>query len=102
MYHSTAIAQKTLDEWNLRFSEKRLSETELPRFSARASDAVGIVLAAYSEVFATTKSRTEASRLIKQGSVQLDGEKIVDPKSLLSLRPEQILRLDKTHAVRIG
>ena len=101
-YHSTAIAQKTLDEWNLRFSEKRLAETELPRFSAREGDAVGIVLAAYSEVFATTKSRTEAGRLIKQGSVQLDGEKIVDPKSLLSLRPGQILRLDKTHAVRIG
>ena len=101
-YHSAAIAQKTLDEWNLRFSEKRLAETELPRFSAREGDAVGIVLAAYSEVFATTKSRTEASRLIKQGSVQLDGEKIVDPKSLLSLRPAQILRLDKTHAVRIG
>jgi tyrosyl-tRNA synthetase len=102
IYHSTAIAQKTLDEWNLRFSEKRLSETELPRLSVRDGDAVGIVLAAYSEVFATTKSRTEASRLIKQGSVQLDGEKIVDPKSLLSLRPGQILRLDKTHAVRIG
>jgi tyrosyl-tRNA synthetase len=101
-YHSAAIAQKTLDEWNLRFSEKRLAETELPRFSARDGEAVGIVLAAYSEVFATTKSRTEASRLIKQGSVQLDGEKIVDPKSLLSLRPGQILRLDKTHAVRIG
>ena len=101
-YHSTAIAQKTLDEWNLRFSEKRLAETELPRFSPRGGDAVGIVLAVYGEVFATTKSRTEASRLIKQGSVQLDGEKIVDPKSLLSLRAGQILRLDKTHAVRIG
>jgi len=101
-YHSTAIAQKTLDEWNLRFSEKRLAEAELPRFSAREGDAVGIVLAAYSEVFATAKSRTEASRLIKQGSVQLDREKIVDPKSLLSLRAGQILRLDKTHAVRIG
>jgi hypothetical protein len=41
------------------------------------------------------------SRLIKQGSVQIDGKKIVDPKSKISLRPGQILRLDKTHAVRI-
>jgi hypothetical protein len=40
--------------------------------------------------------------LIKQGSVQLDGEKIVDPKSSVSLRPGQILRLDKTHAVRVA
>jgi hypothetical protein len=41
------------------------------------------------------------SRLIKQGSVQLDGEKILDPKSKLTLRAGQVLRLDKTHAVRI-
>jgi hypothetical protein len=39
--------------------------------------------------------------LIKQGSVQLDGKKIVDPKMMLSLRSGQILRLDKTRAVRI-
>ena len=36
-----------------------------------------------------------------QGSVQIDGKKIVDPKAKVSLRSGQILRLDKTHAVRI-
>jgi len=51
--------------------------------------------------FATKKSRAEASRLIKQGSVQINGEKIVDPKKKTALRSGQILRLDKTHAVRI-
>jgi ribosomal 50S subunit-recycling heat shock protein len=59
------------------------------------------VIAAYGHAFATAKSRTEASHLIKQGSVQLDGKKIVDPKTMLSLRAGQILRLDKTRAVRI-
>src|SRR4026208_1009999 len=29
-YHSANAAQKTLDEWNARFSEKRLSDAELP------------------------------------------------------------------------
>jgi tyrosyl-tRNA synthetase len=100
-YHSAAIAQETLDEWNIRFSEKRLGETELPKFPARNGDAVDVVVAAYSEVFKSIKSRTEASRLIKQGSVQLDGEKIVEPKTTISLRAGQILRLDKTHAVRV-
>jgi hypothetical protein len=32
----------------------------------------------------------------------LDGEKIRDPKAVLRLQSGQILRLDKTHAVRIG
>ena len=100
-YHSTAIAEKTLSEWNARFSERRLADAELPEFTARHENAVTIVIAAYSQAFATAKSRSEASRLIKQGSVQLDGKKIVDPKTILSLHAGQILRLDKTRAVRI-
>ncbi|HEX4638206.1 MAG TPA: tyrosine--tRNA ligase [Chthoniobacterales bacterium] len=100
-YHSTAAAEKTQAEWSARFSGKRLDEAELPVFNATLDDAVGIVAAAYSQAFAINKSRAEASRLIKQGSVQLDGQKIVDPKAKVSLQPGQILRLDKTHAVRI-
>jgi tyrosyl-tRNA synthetase len=101
MYHSTAVAQKTLVDWNARFSEKRLDRADLPTFAAVTDESVTIVAAAYSQGFAIKKSRAEVSRLIKQGSVQLDGQKIVDPKSKISLQPGQILRLDKTHAVRI-
>jgi tyrosyl-tRNA synthetase len=100
-YHSAAIAKETLDDWNTRFGEKRLADSELPEVTARDEIAVTVVVAIFGESFAVTKSRAEASRLIKQGSVQLDGEKIVDPTTKLSLRPGQILRLDKTHAVRI-
>ena len=101
-YHSPAIAEKTLADWNARFSARRLTEAELPRFTARESDPVSIVVAAYAEALAVEKSRSEASRLIKQGSVQLDGEKIADPRTRLKLRPGQVLRLDKTHAVRVA
>jgi tyrosyl-tRNA synthetase len=102
-YHSAAVAKQTLNEWKTRFSEKRLDEAELPNFTAaQTEDAVAIVVKAYAQAFGVTKSRAEASRLIKQGSVQLDGEKLTDPKRALSLRAAQILRLDKTHAVRIA
>ena len=100
-YHSAAIAEKTLGKWNARFSERRLADADLPEFAAHDGKVVTIVIAAYADVFATAKSRMEASRLIKQGSVQLDGKKIVDPKTMLSLHSGQILRLDKTRAVRI-
>ena len=100
-YHSASIAKETLADWNTRFGAKRLSESELPEFSARVENAVTVVAAVYTEAFAIAKSRAEASRLIKQGSVQLDGQKIVDPTVKLSLQPGQILRVDKTHAVRI-
>jgi len=100
-YHSPEIAEKTLADWNARFSEKRLDEAELPRFAAKTGQIVGLVVDVYSQAFATQKSRAEASRLIKQGSVQVDGQKIVDPKTKVELKPGQVLRLDKTHAVRI-
>jgi tyrosyl-tRNA synthetase len=101
IYHSAETAEKTLAEWNARFSEKRLDEAELPRFAAKTDQIVGLVVDVYSQAFATQKSRAEASRLIKQGSVQVDGQKIVDPKTKVELKPGQVLRLDKTHAVRI-
>ncbi len=103
-YHSQEIAQQTRDNWNHRFSEKRLSDATLPQFSAAESvgDVVAIVAAVYEKAFGINKSRTDARRLITQGSVQIDGEKITDPKTQLALQAGQVLRLDKTHAVRIA
>ena len=100
-YHSAAAADKVIEDWNARFSEKRLADADLPDFHSDAGDALEIVLAAYQEAFALTKSRTEARRLIEQGSVQLDGVKLSDPKAAVALRPGQVLRLDKKRAVRI-
>jgi len=104
-YHSPAIAQKTLDEWNTRFSKRDLRHADLPMFSVTAlekDDLVTIVWAAYREAFNIEKSRSEASRLIKQGSVELDGVKIRDPKAKITLNSGQVLRLDKKRAVRIA
>src|SRR5256885_11262964 len=100
-YHSRAAAEKTLKEWNARFSEKRLADAELPAFRAEKTDIVSIVVSAYANAFSQTKSRADARRLIDQGSIQLNGDKLRDPKAVIALERGQILRLDKTHAVRI-
>jgi tyrosyl-tRNA synthetase len=100
-YHSRAAAAKTLEDWNARFSEKRLSEADLPTFRGQKGDLISIVTHAYLTAFVINKSRSEVRRLIEQGSVQLDGVKLSDPKAVLELRAGQVLRLDKTHAVRI-
>ena len=101
-YHSRDLAQKTIEEWNARFSEKRLGDADLPNVPAQTSDVVSIVASAYASAFAITKSRGDVRRLIEQGSVQLDGEKFRDPKATIELRAGQVLRLDKTRAVRIA
>ena len=100
-YHSRDAADKAQDEWTRRFSEKRLSETELPILPSQFDDLVTIVVKGFA-AYGITKSRTESSRLVKQGSVQLDGAKLRNPTEQINLSANQILRLDKTHAVRIG
>jgi tyrosyl-tRNA synthetase len=100
-YHSRAAASKAEEEWTRRFSEKRLSETELPILASQSNEVVTIVVNGFA-VHGITKSRAEASRLIKQGSIQLDGAKLRNPTEQITLSANQILRLDKTHAVRIA
>ncbi len=101
-YHSSAAAQKTLDEWNTRFSKRDLEHADLPyQRLENYSDFVDLVGITFRNAFGINKSRTQVRHLIEQGSVQLDGKKITDPNATILLRAGQILRLDKTHAVRI-
>jgi tyrosyl-tRNA synthetase len=103
-YHSADAAKRTLDEWNTRFSKRDLAHADLPPYSsAERQDltAVSVVSDIYRKVFQLEKSHSEVSRLIKQGSVEINGTKVVDPRGKIALRPGQILRLDRKHAVRI-
>jgi tyrosyl-tRNA synthetase len=103
-YHSTALAQKVLEEWNTRFSKRDLQQADLPTFSVgdrRSVAAVALISNVYRDVFKMEKSHSEVSRLIKQGSVEIDGVKIQDPKAPITLKAGQILRLDRKRAVRI-
>jgi tyrosyl-tRNA synthetase len=101
-YHSPAEATRATDEWERRFTDRRLDQAELPQFSppAEEENAIGIVVAAY-DALSLTKSRSEIRRLIEQGSIQLNGEKIRDPQAPIRLQSGDILRLDKTRAVRV-
>ena len=103
-YHSPDAARKTLDEWNTRFSNRDLARADLPAFSPADRGnlpVVALVSDVYREAFGLRKSHSEISRLIKQGSVEIDGTKIQDRKAKITLRPGQVLRLDRKHAVRV-
>ena len=103
-YHSVDEAKKNADQWNTRFSKRDLQSADLPEFSPpdrQDLTAVAVVSDVYLRVFQLEKSHSEVSRLIKQGSVAINGTKVVDPKAKIALRPGQILRLDRKHAVRI-
>ena len=63
-YHSLAVAQKTLDEWNTRFSKRDLEHADLPAFSAASGDGQAAVTLVSTLIgtFSSWKNHTAKSR----------------------------------------
>jgi tyrosyl-tRNA synthetase len=103
-YHSREAAEIALADFNTRFSKRDLDQADLPAVQLQGiePDLLSLIVAAFAEGFQITKSRGDARRLIEQGSVQVRGEKVVEPKATPALQPGDVLRLDKKHAVRVG
>jgi tyrosyl-tRNA synthetase len=102
-FHDRPSAAAALEEFNLRFAKRDLDSVELPkvRVTELGGDFVSAIVTAYSEGFGIVRSRSEARRLVEQGSVQWRGEKITNPKAEIRFTPGEIFKLDKTRAVRL-
>ena len=102
-YHSDAEAAAARENWDAMFSRKDLASIELPEFRVgERRDLLGVVGEAYESIFSEPKSGSDVRRLIQQGSVQLDGEKLTDPKAEPAWTAGQVLKLDKKRSVRIA
>ncbi len=99
-YHSAEAAEQAIANWNNRGN---LDEVELPSFDPPSDrkDLLGIVQAAFAAI-EEPKSGGDVRRLIQQGSIQLDGEKLMDPKSEPTLESGKVLKLNKKRSVRIS
>ena len=99
-YHSAGAAEQALANWNNRGN---LDEVKLPNFDPPAdrTDLYGIVQAAFAAI-EEPKSGGDVRRLIQQGSIQLDGEKLTDPKFEPTFESGNVLKLNKKRSVRIG
>jgi tyrosyl-tRNA synthetase len=83
-------ADEAAAEWDAKFS-KKLVPDEMPALDVPAG--TGIV-----DLLMLTKippSKGEAKRLIEQGGVELDGQKITDLKTVLTPKGGEILRVGK-------
>ena len=102
-YHSEAEAAAARKNWDAMFSRKDLASIELPEFRVgERRDLLGVVGEAYETIFSEPKSGSDVRRLIQQGSVQLDSEKLTDPKAEPVWTAGQVLKLDKKRSVRIA
>jgi tyrosyl-tRNA synthetase len=101
-YHGEEAGGKALEDFNTRFSARDLDSADLPVFvPAGPRDFPSLVVEAFATCFQSTRSRSDARRLIEGGSVQWMGEKITDLKAQLPSGSVGVLKLDKTRAVRV-
>jgi len=103
-YHGAEAAKRSREDFELRFSKRDIDQAEWPtlKMDGLQTDIVSMVVAGYAQGFNLAKSRGDARRLVEQGSVQLRGEKVSDPKATPAFTPGDVLKLDKTRAVRIA
>jgi tyrosyl-tRNA synthetase len=104
-FHSVADAEHALQDFATRFSARKLEDSDsLPvlDLSDIGTDVIAIVVAAYERGFQLTKSKSDVRRLIEGGSVQLAGEKFTNLKTPVVLASGQVLKLDKTRAIRVA
>ena len=105
-YHGLDVGPAARAEWDTRFSKKDLAAAELPEISIVSLPANLNVLSLTAHAFLTAfqidKSNGELKKqFITTGSVQLNGDKLLDPNAPISPVSGDILKLSKKHAVRL-
>ena len=102
-FHGEEEAERARTHFERVFEERELPEempeVRLPPELLAEDGTVGIV----DLVFATglVGSRSEARRLIEQGGVQVDGERVASVKAQVPFHPPMVLRLGRRRFVRI-
>ncbi len=96
--YDEAAAEKAEQDFIQKFVKKEVPD-EMPSFTVE-QDEIGI-LSLISQVCGFTKSNGEARRLVQQGAVSIEGEKITDPQALITLDTGKVLKVGKRKFARI-
>ncbi len=96
-YHGDEAASHAREDFEKQFSKKDLSEIA-ETLSVPAGEIWIVELVEKTGKF---KSRGDIRRVIQQGGVSLDGEKITDDKTKIAIRDGQILKAGKLVVVKL-
>ncbi len=101
-FHDDAAAAAASEEFARIFSERR-NPTEIPEFAVGAELAPDGQIGLLTLLTATklAPSNGEARRLVQQGGVRIDDEKVSDPRMTVTITDGQIVRAGKRGFARI-
>ena len=98
-FHSPAAAQKARENFIARFRKGAMPE-EMPELTLAAGED-GLPIANLLRDAGLTKSTSEALRMIRQGAVKIDGEKVSDPKLSLPAGETHVFQVGKRRFARV-
>jgi tyrosyl-tRNA synthetase len=98
MYHDAEAARVAEQEFNRVFREKGLPD-EMPYWTAKGREGVSLVQLIVDNHLAASKSA--ARRLIKEGAVAINGEKIQNIEYQVQPGPERILKVGKRGFLKV-
>lgn len=98
-FHDAAAAKKALENFESRFQRGAMPD-EMDEVTLIVSND-SLAIANLLNDARLTKSTSEALRMIKQGAVKIDGEKINDPKLEILVGTKQVYQVGKRRFARI-
>jgi tyrosyl-tRNA synthetase len=98
-FHNQEAADKALADFEARFKQGAMPD-EIPEVSVQSVDG-GVQISNVLKQAALTASTSEAIRMIDQGGVKLDGEKVTDKSLRLDLGVVAVIQVGKRKFARV-
>ena len=98
-FHDEAAAEAAHHEFIQRFQKNAIPD-EMPEFTFEAGTE-GMAVANLLKEAALVASTSEAMRMIKQGAVKMDGEKVADQKAIFNSLQEAVFQVGKRKFARV-
>jgi tyrosyl-tRNA synthetase len=99
-FHDSDSAEKAKQDFLQRFQKGQLPD-EVADYVLQPAGAPWMLGSALKESGLVT-STSEAIRMIKQGAVKIDGEKVLDKKMVLELSKPVVLQVGKRKVIRVS
>ncbi len=98
-FHNKEAAEKALENFEARFQRGAMPD-DMDEVTVKA-EATGCAIATLLKEAGLTASTSEAIRMINQGAVKIDGEKVSDTKLLLAVGSNHIYQVGKRKFARV-
>ena len=97
-FHTAAAAQSAKQDFIQRFQKNAIPD-EMPEVKVSLGD--GLLIGNLIKEAQLCASTSEAMRMVKQGAIKIDGEKVTDPKQLITETKPFVLQVGKRKFARI-